>query len=174
MTINFDNVGLANSFLTEEHRQWQAQLRRFFENEVRPYAEEWDEQCDIPDELWTKSAAMGILGLGYPEEFGGTLEGIDIWHKNILHEELAHIGVGGVGATLMVHNIGLPPVINFAQQFLKQEIAPAVIAGTKRISLAITEPSGGSDVAQLKTTAKCDGDFYVVNGSKDLVNSGRH
>jgi len=172
MPINFDSICLPNDYLTDEHKEWQAQLRRFFEKEVRPYADEWDEQGDIPDELWSKSASMGILGLGFPEEYGGTNEGIDIWHKNILNEELAHIGVGGVGATLMVHNIGLPPVINFAQKELKDKIAPAVINGDKRISLAITEPGAGSDVAQLTTSAKRDGDFYVVNGSKTYITGG--
>jgi len=172
MTINFDNICLANDYLTDEHKEWRAQLRRFFEKEVRPYAEQWDEQGDIPDELWTKSAVIGILGLGYSEEFGGTNDGIDIWHKNILNEELARIGVGGVGASLMVHNIGLPPVVNFAQQHLKDAIAPAVINGSKRISLAITEPGSGSDVAQLSTTAKRDGDFYIINGSKTYITGG--
>jgi len=64
MSINFDNVCLPNGYLTDEHKEWQVQLRRFFEKEVRPFAEEWDEQGDIPDDLWRKSAAMGILGLG--------------------------------------------------------------------------------------------------------------
>ena len=82
------------------------------------------------------------------------------------------VGVGGVGATLMVHNIGLPPVVNFASDELKNIVAPQVIAGTKRISLAITEPSGGSDVAQLLTSAKLDGDHYVVNGSKTYITGG--
>jgi len=172
MSINFDNVCLPNGYLTDEHKEWQVQLRRFFEKEVRPFAEEWDEQGDIPDDLWHKSAAMGILGLGYPEEFGGINKGIDIWHKNILNEELAYIGVGGVGASLMVHNIGLPPVVNFAQQHLKNEVAPAVINGTKRISLAITEPGGGSDVAQLSTTATREGEYYIVNGSKTYITGG--
>jgi len=172
MSINFDNVCLPNGYLTDEHKEWQVQLRRFFEKEVRPFAEEWDEQGDIPDDLWRKSAAMGILGLGYPEEFGGINKGIDIWHKNILNEELAYIGVGGVGASLMVHNIGLPPVVNFAQQHLKNEVAPAVINGTKRISLAITEPGGGSDVAQLSTTATREGEYYIVNGSKTYITGG--
>lgn len=172
MSINLDNVCLPNGYLTDEHKEWQVQLRRFFEKEVRPFAEEWDEQGDIPDDLWRKSAAMGILGLGYPEEFGGINKGIDIWHKNILNEELAYIGVGGVGASLMVHNIGLPPVVNFAQQHLKNEVAPAVINGTKRISLAITEPGGGSDVAQLSTKATREGEYYIVNGSKTYITGG--
>jgi acyl-CoA dehydrogenase len=172
MTIDFDSICVANEYLNAEHKEWQAQLRRFFEKEVMPYATEWDEQGDIPDDLWTKSAAMGILGLGYCEEFGGTSEGIDIWHKNILNQEFARIGAGGVGTSLMVHNIGLPPVINFAQQSLRELIAPVVINGTKRISLAITEPGAGSDVAQLTTTAKRDGDHYIVNGSKTYITGG--
>ena len=172
MPLDFDSTRLPNDYLTDEHLEWQSQLRRFFDKEVIPYADDWDEAGDIPDELWSKAAAMGIIGLGYPEQYGGTLEGIDIWHKNILNEELARIGVGGVGATLMVHNIGLPPVINFAQEAVKEEVATAVISGSKKISLAITEPGAGSDVAQLSTTAKRDGDHYVVNGSKTYITGG--
>lgn len=172
MALDFDSVCLPNEYENEDHREWRRQIRRFFDSEVRPFAENWDEQGEIPDELWSKSAAMGILGLGYPEQYGGTSEGVDIWHKNILNEELARIGVGGVGASLMVHNIGLPPVINFAQDCLKNEVAPKVIDGTKRISLAITEPGAGSDVAQLTTTAKLQGDHYIVNGSKTYITGG--
>ena len=170
--MDFDSARLGNSFLSDEHREWQFQVRRFFDNEVVPFADEWDEAGHIPDDLWPKAAAMGILGLGYSEEYGGTLEGIDIWHKNILNEELGRTGVGGVAASLMVHNIGLPPVVNFASSELKQEVASSVLNGSRHISLAITEPSGGSDVAQLKTTAKLDGDHYVVNGSKTYITGG--
>lgn len=172
MTLNFDSICLVNEYLTDEHKEWQTQLRRFFDKEIMPYAAEWDEQGEIPDDLWAKSAAMGILGLGYSEEFGGTNEGIDVWHKNILSEEFSRVGAGGVGTSLMVHNIGLPPVINFAQQHLKELIAPAVIDGSKKISLAITEPGAGSDVAQLTTTAKREGDYYIVNGSKTYITGG--
>jgi acyl-CoA dehydrogenase len=172
MTVDFDSICLTNEYLSDEHKEWQTQLRRFFDKEIMPFAAEWDEQGDIPGELWGKAAAMGILGLGYPEEFGGTNEGIDIWHKNILSEEFARIGAGGVGTSLMVHNIGLPPVVNFAQQHLKEMIAPVVIDGSKKISLAITEPGAGSDVAQLATTAKREGDHYIVNGSKTYITGG--
>jgi len=172
MTVTFDNSKLANSFLNNEHKEWQHQLRRYFDSQVIPYANDWDEAGEIPDELWSSAAKLGILGLGYPEEFGGISEGIDIWHKNIVNEEMGRMGVGGVAATLMVHNIGLPPVVNFASQQVKEEVAPAVLAGKKRISLAITEPSGGSDVAQLTTTAKRDGDCFIVNGSKTFITGG--
>ncbi|MEO0368019.1 MAG: acyl-CoA dehydrogenase family protein [Pseudomonadota bacterium] len=172
MTINFDSAQLHNPHLTEEHLEWRHQLRRFFDKEIIPFANDWDEQGDIPAELWKKSAEIGLLGLDYPEEFGGTKIGIDIWHKNIVNEEMARIGVGGVGATLMVHNIALPPVVNFGQDHLKQEIAPQVIAGEKNISLAITEPSGGSDVAQIKTHARKENGYYIINGSKTYITGG--
>ncbi len=132
----------------------------------------WDEDGHIPHELWPKAAAVGILGLGYPEEFGGVSEGIDLWYSIILNEEMARVAVGGVGATLMVHGIGLPPVINFGSDEVKQMVAPPVLAGTKRISLAITEPGAGSDVAHITTTARLDGDHYVVNGSKTYITGG--
>ena len=140
----------------------------------RDYAlcEDWDESGSIPDELWIKSAEIGLLGMGYPEEFGGVTEGIDLWHGIILNEEMARVAVGGVAATLLVHGIGLPPVINFGSDEVKQMVAPPVLAGIKRISLAITEPGGGSDVAQLQTTARLDGDHYVVNGSKTYITGG--
>ena len=172
MSLDFDSARLPNSCLTPEHEEWRAQLRRFFDREVIPFAEDWDEKGAIPDELWAKAAEVGLLGLGFPEEFGGITEGIDIWHSIILNEEMARIAVGGIAATLMVHGIGLPPVINFGSDEIKQRVAPPVLAGTKRISLAITEPGGGSDVAQLQTTARLDGDHYVVNGSKTYITGG--
>jgi acyl-CoA dehydrogenase len=110
--------------------------------------------------------------MGYPEEYGGTKEGIDSWHTWITNEELARIGVGGVPASLMIHGIGLPPVINWGSEAMKQMVAPPVLAGTKHICLGITEPGGGSDVAQLATTAVRDGDHFIVNGSKTFITGG--
>tara|TARA_Y100000385_G_scaffold111127_1_gene115347 strand:- start:841 stop:2013 length:1173 start_codon:yes stop_codon:yes gene_type:complete len=172
MSLDFDSARLPNTRLKPEHHEWRAQLRRFFDREVIPYADQWDEDGCIPDELWPKSAEVGILGLGYPEEFGGVSEGIDLWYSIILNEEMSRVAVGGLGATLMVHGIGLPPVINFGSDDVKKMVAPPVLAGTKRISLAITEPGAGSDVAHLTTTARLNGDHYVVNGSKTYITGG--
>ena len=172
MSLDFDSARMPNPYLTHEHEEWRTQLRRFFDKEVIPYAEQWDEDCYLPEDIYPKAAEMGILGLGYPEEYGGISEGIDIWFINILNEELARMSVGGVGANLMVHNIALPVVLNYGSQALKNEIAPSVINGTKHISLGVTEPSAGSDVAQLKTSAVLDGDHYVVNGSKTYITGG--
>jgi acyl-CoA dehydrogenase len=172
MPLDFDSARLPNPNLLPEHEEWRTQLRRFIDTEIAPFAGEWDEEGHIPIGLWPKAAAVGLLGLGYPEEFGGTSEGIDVWHSWITNEELARIGVGGIPASLMVHGIGLPPVINWGSQALKEMVAPPVLAGEKHISLGITEPGGGSDVAQLATTAVRDGDHYVVNGSKTYITGG--
>ena len=172
MSLDFDSARLPNPNLLPEHEEWRTQLRRFIDAEIMPYAEDWDEEGHIPIELWPKAAAVGLLGLGYPEAFGGTSEGIDVWHHWIANEELARIGVGGIPASLMVHGIGLPPVLNWGSQALKEMVAPPVLAGEKHISLGITEPGGGSDVAQLATTAVRDGDHYVVNGSKTYITGG--
>jgi acyl-CoA dehydrogenase len=173
MSLNFDSAAMHNEKLTEEHHAWRHQLRKFLEAEVEPNLSDWDENGKIPDEMWGKAAEFGLLQLGYPEEFGGISEGIDQYHINIVAEELGRIGsAGGIASTLLVHGIGLPPVINFSQQAIKEQVAPAVLAGEKRISLGITEPSGGSDVANIKTSAKREDDCYIVNGSKTFISGG--
>lgn len=174
MALTFDTARLPNRQLTPDHEQWRDQLRRFIDAEIAPFAEEWDEAGKIPDDLWPKVGQQGIFAIGYPEAYGGLSEGIDIWYSNIVHEEIARIGVGGVLAALLVHGIALPTVLKFAQEEVRQEVGAAVISGEKRLSLAVTEPSGGSDVAQLQTTAIRDGDFYIVNGSKTFITGGMY
>jgi acyl-CoA dehydrogenase len=172
MSLDFDSARIPNPNLADIHEEWRRQLRRFIDTEIVPYAEDWDEAGEIPMALWPRAAAVGLLGLGYPEEYGGTLEGVDSWHGWVTNEELARIGVGGVTASLMVHGIGLPPIINWGSAEMKQEIAPPVLRGEKHIALGITEPGGGSDVASLSTTAVRDGDHYIVNGSKTFITGG--
>lgn len=172
MSLDFDSARLPNPHLTDDHNTWRTQLRRFIDAQIMPHADDWDEACHIPIELWPKAAAVGLLGLGYPEAYGGITEGTDIWYGWIANEELARIGAGGISASLMVHGIGLPPVINWGSEAMKQAVAPPVLAGEKHISLGITEPGAGSDVAGLSTTAVRDGDHYVVNGSKTYITGG--
>ena len=131
MSLTFDGARLANPYLTPEHERWRTQLRRFIENEIEPFAEQWDENGNIPLELWQKVAEQGILAIGYPEQYGGLSEGLDIWHSHIVHEELARIGVGGLTAALMVHSISLPTVLNLATESIKQQVGPSVLAGEK-------------------------------------------
>ena len=90
---------------------WRDALRRFIDKESLPHAEDWDEAGHITCELWPMAAEVGLLGAGYPEQFGGMET--DSWHIWIIIEELSRVGVGGLSASLMVHGIGLPPVINW-------------------------------------------------------------
>lgn len=174
MSLTFDEARLPNRDLTPSHEQWRQQLRRFIDKEISPFAQEWDEAGQVPKALWSKVAEQGIFAIGYPEQYGGISEGIDIWYSHIVHEELAQVGVGGIIAALLVHGISLPSVLKYAQEDVRQEVGPPVLSGKQRISLAVTEPSGGSDVAQLMTSAVKDGDFYVVNGSKTFITGGMH
>lgn len=172
MSLDFDGACLSNPYLTPEHEAWRSQIRRFVEREIMPFAIEWEEAGKIPDELWSKAAEVGMLGFGFPEAYGGTTEGTDLWYANIMTEEISRAALGGLSPSLLCHAIGLPPVVNFAREDIKQEVTPAVLNGSKRISLGITEPSGGSDVANLQTTAKREGDYYIVNGSKTFISGG--
>ena len=171
-TIDFDSTRPPSPFLKDIHVAWRRELRRFIEREIMPHVEEWEEAGEIPLSLYKKASDFGLLRMGYPEEFGGISEGLDRFHGIVTSEELARIGAGGVSASLMVHGIGLPPILALGPEEMKRKIAPAVLAGDKRISLAITEPSGGSDVAQIKTRARRDGDEFVVDGSKMFITGG--
>ncbi|WP_373090797.1 acyl-CoA dehydrogenase family protein [Zhongshania sp.] len=170
MSLNFDSARLYNPYLRPEHEEWRTQLRKWLEKEVVPFLDDWEEAGKVPGSLWKKAAEIGVLQLGYPEAYGGISEGIDQWHVNITNEEFTRAGsAGGLISNLLIHGIGLPPVMNYGSEALKQMVAPPVLAGEKRISLGITEPSGGSDVANITTTAVRDGDHYIVNGSKTFI-----
>lgn len=172
MTHDFDAWRARSPFYDETHDQLAQSVRTFIEREVEPYIDQWEADRELPRELHKKAAEAGILGLRYPEEYGGHSEGFDAFHGLVLTEELARPGAGGLGASLMTHGIGLPPILAMGSEELKQRIAPPVLAGDKIIALGITEASGGSDVAKLRTTAKRDGDDYIVNGGKMFITSG--
>lgn len=146
-------------------------VRRFVEREMLPDIEQWEEAESFPRELYRKAGAAGILGIGYPEALGGSHEG-DLFAKVAASEELMRCGSGGVVAGLGSLDIGLPPVVKWARPELRERVAPQVLSGEKIIALAVTEPGGGSDVANLQTRAIRDGDHYRVSGSKTFITSG--
>ncbi|MCY1054961.1 acyl-CoA dehydrogenase family protein [Nannocystis sp. SCPEA4] len=145
-------------------------LRAFIEREVMPHIDAWEEAGGFPRELYQRAGELGILGLGYPEELGGSPG--DSTAIIILCEEFARTGAGGLIAGLCSHGIGLPPILNLGTDEQKRRFIPDVLAGRKIAALAVTEPSGGSDVANLKTVARRDGDHFVVHGSKTFITSG--
>jgi acyl-CoA dehydrogenase len=170
--FNADMLDGLSPFYNDSHILWRNQLRRFLAQEIIPNIEEWESAGELPRSLHKPAAEFGLLGFGYPEEYGGTSEGIDPFHRLLTSMEMGRMGAGGIGASLMTHGIGLPPILAIGSEEIKQRIAPAVLAGDKIIALGITEPSGGSDVAAIKTRAVLDGDDYVVNGSKMFITSG--
>lgn len=163
--------GLTNSpFYNADHIAFRDVIRRFVQNEIEPFATEWDEAGGFPRELYEKAAAIGLLGLGFPEEYGGTPCDQFMWI--VATQELARAAAGGVSASLNSHSIGAPPIARAGSPELKARVLPEILAGKKISALAITEPSGGSDVANLRTRAVRDGDHYVVNGEKTFITSG--
>ncbi len=170
--LSFDATRLPSPHLTEHHDAWRKTLRLFVDREIAPHVSAWDEEGKFPRELHRRAADIGLIGLGFPEEYGGVREGVDVFHSIIASEELARAGSGGLVAGLMTHGIGLPPIMALGADALKARIAPDVLSGRKLIALCITEPSGGSDVANLKTRAVRDGDHYIVNGEKTFITTG--
>jgi acyl-CoA dehydrogenase len=160
----------AHPALSEEHEAFRDTMRRFVAKEIAPHAAEWDEAGEFPREMYRKAAAAGLLGVGFPEEYGGTPA--DLLMHVVLSEEIALGGSGGVHASLFSHSIGAPPIANAGSVEMKRRVLPSIIAGEKISALAITEPSGGSDVARLLTRAKLEGTEYVVNGEKTFITSG--
>ncbi|EPJ9565394.1 acyl-CoA dehydrogenase family protein [Pseudomonas aeruginosa] len=158
-------------YFDESHQLIRDSVRRFVEREVLPYIDEWEEAEEFPRELYLKTGAAGILGIGYPEAYGGSCEG-DLFAKVAASEELMRCGSGGLVAGLGSLDIGLPPVVKWARPEVRERVVPAVLRGEKIMALAVTEPSGGSDVANLKTRAVRDGDHYRVSGSKTFITSG--
>ncbi len=157
-------------FYSAEHEAFRDALRRFVAREITPNVEAWEAAEGFPRELYAKAADIGLLGLGFPAEYGGN-DG-DLFMSIIAAQELSRCGAGGVPASLMSHTIGCPPIVNVGSEELKRKVLPAVLRGEKISALAITEPTGGSDVANLATSARRDGDHYVVNGSKMFITSG--
>jgi len=160
----------AHPALTEEHEAWRDTVRRFVEREIIPHVTAWDEAGEFPRELYRKAAAAGMLGAGYPEEYGGTPA--DYFFRVVSSEEFARAGCGGLSASLFSHTIGSPPIAAVGSEELKRRVLPSILAGEKISALAITEPGGGSDVASLRTSARKDKDEFVVNGEKTFITSG--
>ena len=146
-------------------------VERFARSEIAPHVTEWDAAGAFPRSLYQRAGELGLLGLGYPEAYGGTPAPyalrMELWLALCRHG-----ASGGVFASLLSHNIGLPPVMAQGSEAVRSEVVPSVLAGEKIVALGITEPGGGSDVAQLATTARRDGDDYVVDGEKVYITSG--
>jgi len=162
---------VSSPFYTEDHHAYREVVRQFTESEITPHVHEWDLEGLVPRDLYNKAGAIGLFGDGFDAEYGGHGQR-DALMRLVLMWELCMSGSGGVVAALFSNYIGLPPIQRFATDEVKAEVITPCQSGEKIAALAITEPSGGSDVARIKTKATRDGDHYVVNGSKTFITSG--
>lgn len=168
------NEHMKSPYYTATHREFREKVRKFVEVEVRPYIDKWEDQKDYPVEMHEKCYKAGIYGAIWPAQYGGTPpEGFDFFHDLIMVDELARCGAGGIlWACFFSFGISLPPVLYHGSKHLKDMVCRDVITGKKIMSLAVTEPYIGSDVANLRTTAVDDGDYFIVCGEKKFITSG--
>ncbi|MFV0542017.1 MAG: acyl-CoA dehydrogenase family protein [Aestuariibaculum sp.] len=158
-------------YFTEEHSLFRESLQDFLQKEVVPYIEKWEKTGTIERFIWKKFADMGILGLTYPEQYGGL--GLDLFYTVILLEELQKINSAGFAAAIWVHMYLAMTHLNAeGSETIKQNYLKPSILGDKVGCLCITEPFGGSDVAGMRTTAVKQGDYYILNGSKTFITNG--
>lgn len=162
---------MKNPFDTPERVAFRETIETYVEKEIRPYAFEWDEAGEIPLRLHEEIGAMGVWGFGIEEAYGG-LGFDDPFMRTDFAVAMGMCGAGGVPAGLGGRSISIDPIYKLASQEIKDRCLKDIIMGRKQSSLGITEPGGGSDVAQMKTTAKRDGNHWVINGSKTFITGG--
>jgi len=158
-------------FFTEEHDMFRAMVRQFVESELAPHAEEWEEAEIFPREVFLEAGEQGLLGLNYPEEYGGA--DLDYWYTVVLCEELVRSRCAGLNMALMVQSDMATPIIaDLGTPEQKAEFLAPAIRGERIAALGVSEPGAGSDVVGIRTTARKDGDDYVIDGSKTFITNG--
>jgi citronellyl-CoA dehydrogenase len=157
---------------TPEHRALSDTVSRFVREQINPFVPEWERAEEFPSHaLFKKLGDLGLLGLKYPEEFGGS--GLDFSYSMVMAEALGDCACGGVPMAIGVHtDMCTPALARFGSDELRREYLTPSIAGDMVGCVAVSEPGGGSDVAALKTTARKEGSDYVINGSKMWITNG--
>ena len=162
---------MTDPFATPERLSLRETVRRFVASDVLPYLEVWERDGQLPRSLHERAAALGLIGLSLPEAVGGG--GGDAVDALVLAEEFHQAGgSSGCFASLFTSGISLPHLVAAGDAEQLERWVRPTIEGRLIGSLAITEPDGGSDVAGIRTSAKRDGDHYVVNGAKTYITSG--
>jgi citronellyl-CoA dehydrogenase len=155
-----------------EHKQLNDTVTRFVKEEINPFVDEWERAEQFPShEVFKKLGNLGLLGVKYPEEYGGL--GLDFSYSAVMAEALGDCNCGGVPMAIGVHtDMCTPALARFGSDELKLEFLAPAIAGDVVGCLGVSEPGGGSDVAAVKTSARKDGGDYVINGSKMWITNG--
>ncbi len=161
---------MRRDLFSEEHELFRQQVRRFVEKEVAPKVEGWNERGTSDRETWKRAGAEGFLGVCAPTEYGGS--GADFLYAAIVNEEMARVRAHGM--MLSLHSdIVMPYITEYGSPEQKKKYLPGTISGDILLGIAMTEPGTGSDLANVQTTARRDGDHYVLNGAKTFISNGQ-
>ncbi len=155
---------------SEEHHLFRDQIRRFFERELIPHLSRWEEEGIIDRAFWTKAGEAGLLCPTVPEEYGGP--GLDFGFNAVIDEELAYAG-STAGITLH-SDIVADYILAYGSEEQKAHWLPRMVSGETVTAIAMTEPDAGSDLQGIRTSARRDGNHYVINGSKTYITNGQH
>ncbi len=159
------------SFFTAEHEAFRASVRKWVDRELAPHAVEWDRAGIFPKEVFTQAGELGFLGINHDPKYGGS--GLDYWYVTAFCEALVYSRNAGVNMALLVQSQMATPIINeIGTDEQKREFLEPALKGERIAALGVSEPGMGSDVANIKTTARRDGDDYVINGSKMWITNG--
>ncbi len=169
----FHHVTQSDVFFDETHHMLRAQIRRFVEEEVKPHADRWEEDGLVPRDVLRKMGELGLFGIRYPVDLGGS--DLDELATVVLAEELGRSTYAGFAITALVHtDMASVHIFNAGNHEQHTRYLPDVIAGKKICAVAVTEPDAGSDVKGIRTTARKDGDSYILNGAKMFITNGVH
>ena len=173
MNTHIANTPSRSVYFGEEHELLRDQIRRFVDEEVKPHALQWEQDGMVPRAVLRKMGELGFFGIRYSEEYGGS--DMDTLATVVLAEELGRSTFSGVAITVLVHtDMASVHLYNAGSQALKDRFMPDVVAGKKIVAVGVTEPGAGSDVKGIRTTARRDGDSYVLNGAKMFITNGVH
>ena len=162
---------MRNPYDTDDRKSFREMVTKFLETEIWPHVDEWDEVGGYPQEINEKVCELGVFGFGIDEKYGG-LGFDDQFMRKDISVEMGRTSAGGLFASVGSRNIMLGPLTELANEKIKMKALPELMSGKKGGSLGITEPGGGSDVAQMKTVAHKEGNEWVLNGSKTFITGG--
>ncbi len=161
---------IPRTLFSEDHEMFRMSVRRFFERELAPHHESWEEVGEVPRWAWTKAGELGFLCAAIPAEYGGA--GADRLYSTILMEEQARLNLTGLGFALH-SDIVAPYILHYGTEAQKIAWLPKMATGQAVTAIAMTEPAGGSDLKALRTTAIRDGDEFIVSGQKTFITNGQ-
>ncbi len=155
-----------------DHEMVRRSVGDFINKEINPYIDEWEAAKLTPlKELFLKMGKLGFLGIRYDPKYGG--QGLDYWYETAFLEELGHIKAQGLSIAISVQtNMATPAIAEFGSEAIKDKYLRGAIAGELIGAIAVTEPGAGSDVAAMQSTAKKEGGYYILNGSKMFITNG--